>query len=115
KKALYGLKQAPRAWYLKLHDFLIAVHFVACEADHSVYVRKGSVPVIIAVYVDDLLIVGGADDVRIVKELLSGEFDMKDLGDASWILGIEVKRDRDHRELTLCQERYINIILERFG
>ena len=62
KKALYGLKQAPRAWSNKIREYLFHIGFYVSDADHSLYVRKGDVGlVIIVIYVDDLIITGDND------------------------------------------------------
>ena len=50
-----------------------------------------------------------------VKVWLSAQFDMKDLGEASHILGIKLIRDRQKRMLSLSQAAYINQILVRFS
>ena len=50
-----------------------------------------------------------------VKNLLKKAFKITDLGKASWILGIEVKRDRTAKTISLSQEQYIEGILKRFG
>ena len=39
---------------------------------------------------------------------------MKDMGEADYILGVKIKRDRFKKLLTLSQENYIKKILERF-
>ena len=41
-------------------------------------------------------------------------FEMKDLGEASYVLGVKILRDRSRRLLGLSQETYIKTILERF-
>jgi hypothetical protein len=55
RKALYGLKQAPRIWYQTLTNFLRNLGFEPISADLGIFVRSN---MYIAVYVDDLLIVG---------------------------------------------------------
>ena len=48
---------------------------------------------VIAIYVDDLIIVGdSAMEIDHVKGLLKQEFEMKDLGELRYFLGIEVIR-----------------------
>jgi hypothetical protein len=59
KKALYGLHQAPRAWYAKMHTSLTALGFERSDHEHAVYTRRtASQPLVIDVYIDDLLITG---------------------------------------------------------
>jgi hypothetical protein len=63
KKALYGLRQAPRAWYAKLHTSLIALSFKCSDHEHAVYTRHTTrQPLVIGMYVDDLLIARPVDD-----------------------------------------------------
>ena len=49
-----------------------------------------------------------------VRQFLSNHFDMKDMGDASHVIGIKIFRDRHNGILGLSQETYINRVLERF-
>ena len=49
------------------------------------------------------------------KRFLSKKFEMKDLGDASFVLGIKIHRDRSRGILGLSQKSYIEKILKRFG
>ena len=50
-----------------------------------------------------------------VKTWLSNKFSMKDLGEASYIFGIKIYRDRSNRMLGLSQSRYIDLVLKRFN
>ena len=54
-------------------------------------------------------------DIQAIKCQLSKEFETKDLGPATKILGIEIKRDRDAATISLSQEGYIKKILSRFS
>ena len=49
------------------------------------------------------------------KQMLSSHFDMKDIGDASFVLGIQIQRDRSRRILGLSQKSYIEKVLKRFN
>ena len=53
--------------------------------------------------------------VQKLKAQLKKEFEMKDLGEAKKILGIEITRDRGSSRLWLSQENYIFKVLERFN
>ena len=111
-RALYGLKQAPRVWYRRLDQQLTEMGFERCDADYSVYVHHGQ-HVILVVYVDDLIITGPDEPVFATKAKLAEVFDMTDLGDVHWLLGMEISRDR--AGIHISQERYIRELLERFG
>jgi hypothetical protein len=77
KKALYGLKQAPRVWYNTLATFLSSLGFQPLDADSSVFCHNG---VIIAIYVNDLLIAGAfKPDINKIKDSLKERFKMSDL------------------------------------
>ena len=69
----------------------------------------------LVLYVDDILLV--ANDrglLHEVKQFFSMKLGMKDMGDASYYIGIKIHRDRPRGILGLSQETYINKILERF-
>ena len=76
-----------------------------CEklVDHYVYYKQvGEHFIYVVLYVDDMLLVGNYMDViKEVKSQRSSKFDMKDLGAASLILGMEIKRNRADRKLWL--------------
>ncbi|GJR07021.1 retrotransposon protein, putative, ty1-copia subclass [Tanacetum coccineum] len=66
-------------------------------------------------YVDDILIMGNnIPMLQDVKSYLGRCFAMKDLGEAAYILGIKIYRDRSRRLIGLCQSAYIEKILKRF-
>ena len=66
-------------------------------------------------YVDDILIMENhIPMLQDVKSYLGRCFAMKDLGEAAYILGIKVYRDRSRRLIGLCQSAYIEKILKRF-
>ncbi len=118
RKSLYGLKQSPRQWYAKMHEFLVnELQFVSSPNDPCLYTQhKDSNILIIALYVDDLLIAGNSkSDIETIKKELSNKFEMKDLGNAKIMLGIEIRRDRKNRQLFVSQSEYTSQILDRFG
>ena len=115
-KSVYELKQASRQWYLKFHNFISSFDFVENIIDqcicHKISVRKIC---FLVLYVDDILLASNYKGmVREVKQFLSKIFDMKDMGDASYVIGIKLYRDRHQVTLGLSQESYINKILEKF-
>lgn len=77
-KSLYGLKQSGKAWYDKLDDKLLSFGFQHSFADECIYIHQ-SQHLIIAVYVDDMVICGKVlMDIEIIKERLSASFTIKD-------------------------------------
>ena len=72
--------------------------------------------IFLVLYVDDILIAANDTDLLIeTKQLLFSHFDMKDLGEAYFVLGIQILRDRPCDILRLSQQTYIEHILKRFN
>lgn len=117
RQALYGLKQAHKAWYRRLRTVFESLGFTRSHADHSVFYKvEDGVIIIVAVYVDDKLILSKCTRaIEKLKQALVKEYDLSDLGEARWILGMEIIRDRDKRIIEISQRRYVEGILERFG
>ena len=117
KKSIYGLKQASRQWYYKFHQVIVSFGFEMNAVDDCVYHKfSGSKHIFLVLYVDDILL--ASNDIGLLhetKRFLSKKFEMKDLGDASFVLGIQVHRDRSRGILGLSQKSYIEKILKRFG
>ena len=93
KKVLYGLKQAPRVWYGKIVEFLIHSGYGVAPANSSLFVkaREGKLAIIL-IYVDDLIITrDDVNEIRQTKKNLSVRFQMKELGDLNYFLGLEME------------------------
>ena len=116
-RALYGLKQASKAWYDMLRKTFESLRFMHSEADHSLFYKdEDGGLLIVAIYMDDKLIFSkNLNMVKRLKMQLSNHFEITDLGEARWILGMEVIHDRLQGTITLSQCCYIETILDRFG
>jgi Reverse transcriptase (RNA-dependent DNA polymerase) len=116
-KSLYGLKQAGRQWHKKLNEVLEQVGFKRTVCEHSIWVfQRGEERVIIPVFIDDMTIAARSKEaIQQVKDDLRKHFKLRDLGPTSFLLGVEVKRNRSTRTLTLSQRQYILDLLERFS
>ncbi|KAH9658076.1 Integrase catalytic domain-containing protein [Citrus sinensis] len=118
EKSLYGLKQSPRQWYLKFDSFMTKHAYKRCNYDCCVYFRDigDGKMIYLMLYVDDMLIVcHSIDEINHLKDLLSSEFDMKDLGAVRKILGMEIIRDKKRKLMFLTQQSYVKKVLLRFG
>jgi hypothetical protein len=95
KKTLYGLRQAPRAWHTRLKAELEAPGFRALETNPALFVKGArSQATYVLVWVDNILVAGlDWEEIAAVKELLRAVFDVRDLGEATYFLGIKVTRD----------------------
>ena len=116
KKSIYGLKQAGREWNKHVDAALKSLGFIQILADACIYVyQRGNVIVINSLYVDDLLLCSNnRGRLNIVKQELEDRYQMTDLGEARYVLGIEIRRDRRARTLSILQVGYVKEILERF-
>ena len=109
RRSLYGLKQSGKNWYNSLDEFLTTipdVPLIRSEVDPCLYVSSdegGETDLLVAVYVDDLAILGRKQKVEDFKCAISSRHNMKDLGDLTRILGIEVVRDRPRGTITIHQ------------
>eukprot|EP00253_Pinus_taeda_P006865 PITA_06865 len=113
KKALYGLKQASRAWYSRIDTYLQQLGFTKSEADPNLYfIVVGEEPLILVLYVDDLIISSAERLIEAYKRDLASEFEMKDIGLMHYFLGLEVWQEEGH--FFLGQGKHIVDILSRF-
>ena len=95
-KSLYGLKQALKQWHEKFDRTLTSAGFVVNEADKCVYYRYGGGGVILCLYVNGILVFGSSLKlIEEVKEFLTNNFQMKDLGETDVILNIKLLREGD--------------------
>ncbi|XP_024518486.1 uncharacterized protein LOC112341862 [Selaginella moellendorffii] len=87
------------------------------NSDGNLYLlQQGDHFVVIAVYVDDCLIVSNNHTVlKDVKIKLMNRFVMKDLGAVRQLLGMEVDRDEADRTITLTQCQYVKKLLNQFN
>ncbi|GLI71656.1 hypothetical protein VaNZ11_016937 [Volvox africanus] len=116
-KALYGLKQAGRARHKKLVATLEANGFEASMTDPSLYSKCDGLRVVrLLVHAHELLTASNCVKLLAeVKQQLAREFDVRDLGEVSRFLGIEVVRDRGTRSIKISQKRYALDLVQKFG
>lgn len=113
-KALYGLRQAPRVWFHTLKKYLVTqLDFHASKADSSLFIRQSTGNyLLLMVYVDDIVITGSRmQDVDAVVRCLHNKFALKDMGDLSFFLGIDVQRTP--HGMYLSQKKYVMELLQR--
>ena len=112
-QSLYGLKQSAREWHNRCTNELIKLGFEQCSSDPCLFTHFTR-NIIIFMHVDDLVLAA-----KIMKEIdwfkreFNNAISIKDLGEASKILGIRVTRDRKNRTLRLNQTHYLKDVMER--
>src|ERR1044072_2497163 len=113
KKALYGLKQAPRAWYSRIDQHLLNFGFTKSLSESTLYVKQSESDIlIVSLYVDDLLVTG--NKVMLIdqfKTKMMKNFEMTDLGQMSYFLGMEIKQT-DSR-IFIGQKKYVEEVLKK--
>ena len=97
---------------------MIGQKYKRSKYDHYVYLRKlqDGFFIYLLLYVNDMLIASRSHtEIEKLKTQLNREFEMKDLGEAKKILGMEISRDRKLGRLCLSQKEYLRKVLKRFG
>jgi hypothetical protein len=114
-KALYGLKQTPRAWYHRLSVKLQELGFKPSKGDTSLfYFRKGDLVMFMLIYVDDIIVASSSPEAtQCLLKTLKSDFELKDLGELHYFLGIEVAKLGEG--MLLSQAKYSNDVLRRTG
>ena len=117
QRSIYGLKQASQSWNLRFDESVKGFGFVKNKDEPCVYKKiSGSAVVFLVLYVDDILLTwNDIPTLQNVKSWLGKCFSMKDLGEAAYILGIKIYRDRSKRLIGLSQSAYIDKVLKRFS
>ncbi|GJZ28844.1 ribonuclease H-like domain-containing protein [Tanacetum coccineum] len=115
---LYGNldEDAPRQWNNRLSEGLIETGFKQSGNDHSLYTKEsGGNFVALLVYDDDIVLTGNnIDEINYVKIFLSSKFNIKDLSELKYFLGIEVLKS-DKGGLCLSQRKYCLELLYDYG
>ena len=103
QKSIYGLKQASRQWYIKFNDIITSFAFKENVVDKCIYLKiSRSKFIILFLSLNNIL--HASSDLGLLcntKEYLTKNFEMKDVGEASFVLGVEIFRDRSRSLLEL--------------
>ncbi|GJX23461.1 retrotransposon protein, putative, ty1-copia subclass [Tanacetum coccineum] len=108
--------QASRSWNKRFDEEIKRFGFAQNLDEPCVYQKaSGSNVTFLILYVDDIIIMGNhIPSLQSVKDYLGKCFAMKDLGEAAFILGIKIYRDRSKRLIGLSQNAYMDTILKRY-
>lgn len=115
KKSIYGLKQSARCWNQKLDGALQEMGFKPSSADHCLYLKvEAGKRVFLLIYVDDIMV--GAEDEKLVDAVydsLKQKFEITNLGDLNFFLGMEIGCENGN--YSVCLSGYIDRVVEKFG
>lgn len=114
RKSLYGLRQAPQNWFEKISSTLKNLDFVQSLSYYSLFtLTKASSITLVLVYVDDLLLAGNdIEEIKQLKLMLSNTFNMKDLGDVHYFLGLEINKSSSG--FFVSQKKYAVNLFDEF-
>ncbi|UYV65928.1 hypothetical protein LAZ67_3005902 [Cordylochernes scorpioides] len=116
KKAIYGLKQAGRSWNTKIASTLIKNNFKQSIVDPCLFTKnEENHSIYLILYVDDMLLASDSEIIiQNTVKTLEKEFEIKNLGDPTHFIGIEISRNREG-ELLLSQKNKIQELVERYN
>ena len=117
-KALEGLKQSGHLYQREAYSLMRSLNATQSTIDPNIwYVGNGDERAIVGFWIDDALILvpkGRRDLADKFWQLFSKRFKCKELVDCKKFVGLEVKRDRSKRKVTLSQTKYIEDMFAKF-
>jgi len=84
-------------------------------SEPCIYIKENNskeITCIIAIYVDDILLAGKSKEIMYIKEQIKMYFNIKDIGDVDFVIGI--KFEKCHDGYTIYQKQYIKDLLVKF-
>ncbi|GJS84205.1 retrotransposon protein, putative, ty1-copia subclass [Tanacetum coccineum] len=116
QRSIYDLKQSSTSWNKRFDEEIKRFRFAQNLDKPCVYQKaSGSNVTFPILYVDDIIIMGNhIPSLQSVKDYLRKCFSKKDLGEATFIFGIKIYRDRSKQLIGLSQNAYIDKILKRY-
>lgn len=114
-KMLYGLKDAPLRWHETLVQALCKCGYKQCVDEPCLFYRiEGTTYSILTIVVDDIIVASNSTDVNdtLIKQL-SKLYDVADLGEPKYVLGMHVRREGKHK-MKLSQRLYIQGMIEKY-
>ena len=117
KRGIYGLRQSGNLWHKTLTTAFTELNLTRSAVDHGVfYSHDNEGTTIVCSSTDDFAIVASSPQrMSKLKAGLSQHFEMSDLGELAWLLGIQVQRDRTSKTISLSQTAYIDSLVKRFN
>jgi hypothetical protein len=115
-KSLYGLKQSGRIWNREMHDAMIAWGFQRLLCEWCVYVRVvDDITNLVAIHVDDMVCAGSTPAANTsFKDQLRSRWEISDLGEIKFCLGIGIVCDAERRTIALSQTALIDRLISQF-
>ncbi|CAN0896019.1 Retrovirus-related Pol polyprotein from transposon TNT 1-94 [Linum grandiflorum] len=110
-RSLYGLKQAPRAWFETFQTLILDSGFQQSSNDPSLFTKTTTRGItILLIYVDDMILTGSDEDgISDIRKILSSQFQVKELGELSYFLGLQIHRSA--QGILVNQAKYVTDLL----
>lgn len=115
KKALYGLRRSPFLWHKHFSQTLVSMGLKPILEEPCIYTNDW---LVVFFYVDDIVLLARPKHRSRLQEFirkLREKYEMHDLGELKWFLGIRVIRDRARRKLWLSQAAYCENLMNQTG
>ncbi|KAI1668013.1 Pol protein [Pyrenophora tritici-repentis] len=113
-RALYGLKEAPRLWAIHFQESLRKLGLQPVQGFPCLWMNTR---VILFFYVDDIIILYHPDyqkDFDKLEQQLIKLYNLRQIGEVKWFLGIRVERVLASRQLYLVQDAFIDKVCTEF-
>ena len=117
-KALYGLPESGRLFNKHLDKMLKSKGYRPLDCDPCIYIKIcADGKIIIAVYVDDMAAFATSDELifTILLPDMQSIFNIKDEGDLTRMLSVDIHHDYDTDTITLSQMSYVEHIVNEFN
>jgi hypothetical protein len=117
QKGLYGLPQAGRIWNKAMNQGMISLGFTRIKCEYCLYFRHTEAGTLLTgIHVDDFFLAASSlSQATNFKQQLASIWEISDLGDASFCVGIAIERDLTNRHIYLSQTALIDKILDSFS
>ena len=114
QESINGLVQASRSWNIRFDKLIKGYSFIQTCGEACIYKKvSGSSVAFLILYMDKILLIG--NDIKFldsIKGYLNKNFSLKDVGEAAYILGIKINRDRSRCLIRLSMSTYLDKILK---
>ncbi|RVX21201.1 Retrovirus-related Pol polyprotein from transposon RE1 [Vitis vinifera] len=116
KNAFLNGELEKKAWFDRFAKVIKNQGYQQGQSDHTMFFKQsndGRMTILI-VYVDDIILTGDdTGEVERLKKVLATEFEVKDLGQMRYFLGMEVARSR--KGISISQRKYVLDLLTETG
>lgn len=116
-KSIYGMKQASRIWNQTFHNAVSQWGFERVECEWCVYRRTSPTgTTIFAVHVDDIIAAGSnPSETDHFRDMLKSKWEITELGEPKFALGIAISRDQNDRTISLSQTAKVDQLVDEYG